>query len=105
MIARGSGAVLNVSSVAGFFGSASATYGASKAWVTTFTEGLDAALRGTGVRVLALCPWVRAQTEFHQRATACGSARAPGRSGWMRIGWLPTALPTWRAGGWCRCRA
>ena len=65
MRARGHGAIINVSSTAGYM--AMGSYSAVKAWVTSYTEGLAVELHGTGVRVTALCPgWVH--TEFHERA-------------------------------------
>ena len=65
MIARGEGAIINVSSIAAFFPSAGgANYGATKAYLNAFSEALAAELRGTGVAVQALCPGFTT-TEFH----------------------------------------
>lgn len=65
MIARGGGAIINVSSIAAFFPSAGgANYGATKAYLNAFSEALAAELRGSGVVVQALCPGFTT-TEFH----------------------------------------
>lgn len=67
MVPRGRGAVINVSSVAAFGQSeGNVSYCATKAWMNSFTEGLDMELRNLGspVRVQALCPGFT-MTEFH----------------------------------------
>ncbi|MPZ59994.1 MAG: SDR family NAD(P)-dependent oxidoreductase [Propionibacteriales bacterium] len=78
MLPRGSGSIVNVSSVAGF--TPRGTYGAHKAWVISFSEWASIHYGRKGVRVMALCPgFVR--TEFHER----GEMNTRDIPGWM---WL-----------------
>lgn len=56
MIARRGGVVINVGSMAGFLPAAGSSYGPTKAWVAAFTDSVAAALAGTGVRAVAVCP-------------------------------------------------
>lgn len=68
LVRRGRGGVINVSSMAGFQPAPfNATYGATKAFVNSLSEALSEELRGTGVRVMALCPGFT-RTEFQERA-------------------------------------
>jgi short-subunit dehydrogenase len=74
MVARGRGALINVSSQLAFSAAlpspplppGRAVYAATKAYVNAFTQLLDGELAGTGVRVQALCPGVM-RTEFYAR--------------------------------------
>ena len=80
LITRGSAGILNVSSIASLLPVPQmAVYAATKAFVTSFSEGLRAELRGTGVRVAALCPGPVDTEFFHiaERADSDGSQAAP----------------------------
>jgi short-subunit dehydrogenase len=70
LLANRRGAIVNVSSVASFIYSAgNVNYCATKAYLTTFSEGLAAELAGTGVKAQALCPGFT-RSEFHRRMDA-----------------------------------
>ena len=66
------GQIINIASVAAFQPIPYIdVYGASKAFVLSFSRALNRELRGRGIRVMALCPfWTR--TAFFDRATVNG---------------------------------
>jgi uncharacterized protein len=78
MVERGSGAVVNVSSVAGYL--PRGTYSAAKAYVTSLTEWADLTYRDRGVRAMALLPGFT-RTEMHERM----GLRPGSAPGWL---WL-----------------
>jgi len=68
MVARGSGRILNLGSIAGFRpGPLLAVYHASKAFVVSFSEAVAEELQDTGVTMTVLCPGPT-DTEFFRRA-------------------------------------
>jgi len=77
MVEQGRGAVLNVSSLAGGQPTpGNATYGATKAFVTSFTQSVHEEVRGTGVHVTVVCPGFT-RTEFQANA-GFDSSKVPG---------------------------
>ena len=75
MIARGEGAIINVSSVAGLIPIRSVLYASTKAFLVTFSEVLQTELHGPGVKVQALCPGFTV-TEFHDTPELTGFKRS-----------------------------
>lgn len=64
MLARGSGTIINVASVAAFI--PRSTYSAVKQWLVTFSRWANAYYRDRGVRVTAVAPGFT-HTNFHER--------------------------------------
>jgi short-subunit dehydrogenase len=76
MLERGRGGILNVASTAAFqAGPNMAVYYATKAFVLSLTEALHHEMKGTGVKVSALCPGPTV-TEFFEVAGAGNSRLA-----------------------------
>ena len=73
---RGGGYIINVSSMGSFLpGKGLAVYGATKAFLTYFSQALQAEVSADGVRVQALCPGY-IHTEFHDDMSRDGFDKA-----------------------------
>ncbi len=69
MVARGRGTVVNIASLAGFQGvPGMGLYSATKSFVVNLTEAVNEELRGTGVRLFAVCPGFIDNDNFYERA-------------------------------------
>jgi hypothetical protein len=74
MLKKGDGYIMNVASTASFqAGPLMAVYCATKAYVLSFTEAIANELKGTGIKVSALCPGVT-QSGFHNDMAAMQSS-------------------------------
>lgn len=83
MAARGRGWIMNVSSVASFQANPRlATYAATKAFVTSFSEALHVELAPRGVHVTALCPGLT-RTEFQSVSNTSGDAAKFPEYAWL----------------------
>ncbi len=77
LVARGRGGVINVASIAGYQPTpGNAVYGATKAFVMSFTQAVHEELKGTGVKCMVLAPGFT-RTEFQVRA-GFDSSEVPG---------------------------
>ena len=82
MVARGHGNVVNVSSIAGLQPTpGSATYGATKAFVSSFSSSVHRELAGTGVAVTDVVAGFT-RTSFHDRPDVNAPERLPGAA-WL----------------------
>ncbi|HEY8216783.1 MAG TPA: SDR family oxidoreductase [Acidimicrobiia bacterium] len=78
MVERGHGGVINVSSLGAYQPTPlSATYSATKSFVSSFTNAIHEELRGTGVKAMVLAPGFT-HTEFHKRAGVENKDQTPG---------------------------
>ncbi|WP_099332345.1 SDR family NAD(P)-dependent oxidoreductase [Actinomyces minihominis] len=71
---RGSGTIINISSVAADTGMG--PYSAHKGWVRAFSEGLHEELQGSGVKVVCSMPGLT-HTDFHRRSQGGGFGNPP----------------------------
>ena len=90
MLARDSGTIINVSSVASFI--AGGTYSAAKSYLTVHTESLHTELSNTNLKISALCPGFT-HTEFHQR----GKMKMSGLPNFMWLEADQVVAKSWQA--------
>lgn len=87
---RNNGVIINVSSVAGWI--AGGSYSAAKSFLTVMSESLHTELKGTNVKVHALCPGFT-RTEFHQR----GKMKMSGLPNFMWLDSRTVVAAAWKS--------
>ena len=102
MVARGSGAIINVAFALAFNGSLPpqplpyrAVYAAAKAFQVTFSQALAGELAGTGVQVQACCPGLVIPSSTRWPAGTYPMSRRTGTASEAQQALLLTAVNSW----------